>query len=127
MQDILQFRITPDEFGRLRRCQAKPREDCHAAFTVRGPGMIWPAAIWGEAPAAERINVRGWFELLDEIADEFLIWWPKGGCCFVSDDGVRYRAEESGVSGILFLQFEIARLRAVAAGKQATLRASSAN
>jgi hypothetical protein len=113
MLDILQLRINPDELEQLRLCQIRLRGDCHAAFTVRGPGMIWPVASWDETPVAERMNVRGWFPLLDQIADEFLIWRPQGGCFFVSREGVTYRNEESDMAGVLFLQFEFNRLMAV--------------
>ena len=34
-------------------------------------------------------NVRGWFQLLDQMADEFLLWWPQGGVFMVSRDAVR--------------------------------------
>jgi len=41
MLDILEFKVHPEELEQLRQCQAKPRVDCHAAFTVRGPETIW--------------------------------------------------------------------------------------
>jgi hypothetical protein len=44
--------------------------------------------------------------LLDRIADEFLIWWPKGACFFVSRDTVTYRVHERDARGVLFLQLE---------------------
>jgi hypothetical protein len=113
MLDILQVRISPDDLEQLRLCQIRPRGDCLAAFTVRGPGTIWPVASWDETPVEERVNVRGWFPLLDQIADEFLIWRPQGGCFLVSREGVTYRNEESDVSGVLFLQFDVNRLMAV--------------
>jgi len=117
MLDILRLRIQLDDFDQPRRCQTEPRDDCHAAFTVNGIEAIWPCANWGETPAAERVNVRGWFPLLDDIADEFLIWWPQGGCFFVFRDRVVYRVEESDEHGVLFLQLELNR--PVAAVRQA--------
>ena len=109
MLDILQLRIHPEELDELRLCQVKPRGDCHAAFTVKGEKTIWPMAIWGEAPAEGRINVRGWLPLLDAIADEFLIWRPQGGCFVVSHEGARYRVDEHQRPGVEFLQFELSR------------------
>ncbi len=113
MNDILQLRVHLDDFDQLRRCQIMPPSDCHAAFTVKGR-MTWPIASWGEAPAEERINVRGWFPLLDQMADEFLIWRPKGGCFFVHRDKVTYRVAENDPRSVMFLQLELSRLMAVA-------------
>jgi hypothetical protein len=107
MLDILQWRVDPDEFNQLRMCQTRPPADCHAAFTVKGSRSIWPVATWGGAPSEERVNVRGWFPLLDKIADELLIWQPRGGCFFVSREGVRYRLDPSDGRSVLFLQFEV--------------------
>jgi len=113
MLDILQLRTTPDELDQLRLCQAVPRTDCFAAFTVRRPGQIWPVAKWDDTLVEERINVRGWFPLLDKIADEFLLWWPKGGCFFVSRDKVTHRPAESDEREVLFMQLETHRLAVV--------------
>jgi hypothetical protein len=113
MLDILQLRFNLDEFDQLRLCQAEPPSDCHAAFTVKGPQVVWPMAIWGEAPVAERINVRGWFPLLDKMADEFLIWRPQGGCFFVHRDKATYRIAEHDPRNVLFLQLELNRLAVV--------------
>lgn len=113
MLDILQLRIDATELQQLRSCQIRQRSDCHAAFTVTSPGVVWPVARWGELPADERINVRGWFPLLDQIADEFLLWWPKGGCFFVKGEEVTYRRTESDGAGVLFLHFEVNRPMAV--------------
>jgi hypothetical protein len=125
MLDILQLRINLDELEQLRLCQIRLRGDCLAAFTVRGPGMIWPVATWDETPVEERVNVRGWFPVLDQIADEFLIWWPQGGCFFVTREGATYRTEESDAAGVVFLQFEFNRLMAVPPRQVETLRAYS--
>ena len=113
MLDILQLKVSADEIEQLHFCQIRRRSDCQAAFTVKGAGVIWPVASWGEPPVQERINVRGWFPLLDQIADEFLIWWPQGGCFFVSRDAVTYRLHEQDPSGVLFLQLEVKRLQVV--------------
>ena len=113
MLDILQLRFNPEELDRLRLCQAAPRSDCHAAFTVKGPQVIWPVASWGEPSAEERINVRGWLPLLDKMADEFLIWRPQGGCFFVYRDRVTYRAGKNNPRNVLFLQLESNRLAVV--------------
>jgi hypothetical protein len=113
MLDVLQLGINPDEFEQIRLCQIKPRADCHAAFTVRGPEMIWPVASWGDTATDERINVRGWFPVLDQMADEFLLWWPQGGCFFVAQDRVTYRLHEHDANGVLFLQLEVKRLKIV--------------
>jgi hypothetical protein len=125
MLDILQLRINPDELEQLRLCQIRPRGDCLAAFTVRGPETIWPVASWDDTPVVERVNVRGWIPLLDQIADEFLIWRPQGGCCFVSREGAIYRTEESDPDGVLFLQFEAHRLMAVPPRQVETRRVQS--
>jgi len=114
MLDILQWRTSPDELDQLRLCQTAPRTDCLAAFTVRRPEQIWPVAKWDDTPVDERANVRGWFPLLDKIADEFLLWWPKGGCFFVSRDKVTYRPAENEEREVLFLQLETHRLAVVA-------------
>ena len=109
MLDILQMSIHPEEFEQLRICQMKQDGDYHAAFTVRGPHLIWPLASWGEPPVEQRLNVRGWFPLLDKIADEFLIWRPQGGCFFVSRDSVAYRVAEDDAREVLFMQLEMHR------------------
>jgi hypothetical protein len=114
MLDILQLRINVSELQQLHYCQSEHRTDCRAAFTVPSPDVIWPLASWGELPPEERINVRSWFPLLDKIADEFLLWWPKGGCFFVSDEEVRYKRAEKDAGGVLFLHFEVNRPMAVA-------------
>jgi len=113
MLDILQLSIHPEEFDQLRICQLQQHSDCHAAFTVRGPRLIWPLASWDEPPVEQRLNVRGWFPVLDKIADEFLIWRPQGGCFFVSRDSVTYRVEEDDVREVLFLQLEMHRMPVV--------------
>ena len=113
MLDILQLRFNLDEFDQLRLCQVEPRTDCHAAFTVSGPRMIWPVANWGDTPVAERINVRGWFPLLDKMADEFLIWRPQGGCFFVQREKATYRIAEHDPRNVMFLQLEMSRLAVV--------------
>jgi hypothetical protein len=113
MVDILQMRFNLDEFDQLRLCQVALPSDCHAAFTVKGPQVIWPVASWGDPSAAERINVRGWFPLLDKIADEFLIWRPQGGCFFVHRDQATYRIAEDHPRNVLFLQLELNRLAVV--------------
>ena len=113
MLDILQLRIHLDEFDQLRLCQVKQREDYHAAFTVKGPQENWPLASCGETPAAEKNNVRGWFPLLDQMADEFLIWRPQGGCFFVSRDTVTYKTAENDPRSVLFMQLELNRLTVV--------------
>jgi hypothetical protein len=106
-------------------CQVELRNDCHAAFTVKGPGITWPVASWRNALVEEQINVRGWFALLDKIADEFLIWRPQGGCLFVYRDRVTYRIEESAPS-VLFLQLEVNRLMVMPSHRAAIRRVSSA-
>ena len=113
MLDILQLRMYPEEFDQLQICQVRPRTDCHAAFTVKGKDHIWPVASWGEIPANEKINIRGWFPLLDKIANELLIWRPQGGPVFVSRDSVHYRVAETDTRGVLFLQLEMHRLTVV--------------
>jgi hypothetical protein len=110
MLDILQLRFNLDEFDQLRLCQVTPRSDCHAAFTVKGPQVTWPAASWGRALPAEKINIRGWFPLLDKMADEFLIWRPQGGCFFVHRERVTYRIAEHDPRNVMFLQLELNRL-----------------
>jgi hypothetical protein len=114
MLDILQLKVNADEIDQLHFCQIRRRSDCRAAFTVKGAGVIWPVASWGDPPVEERIKVRGWFPLLDQIADEFLIWWPQGGCFFVSRDDATYRVHEHDTSGVLFLQLEMRHLQVVA-------------
>ncbi|HEX9201036.1 MAG TPA: hypothetical protein VF865_15865 [Acidobacteriaceae bacterium] len=113
MLDLLQLRVNLDEFEQLRLCQAVERSDCHAAFTVQGTKVIWPTAHWSDTPTEEKINIRGWFPLLDQIADEFLIFRPQGGCFFVSRDSVTYRLVESDTRGVMFMQLEINRLKVV--------------
>jgi hypothetical protein len=127
MLDILQLRIRPEEFDQLHICQIRRRSDCHAAFTVLGKDSIWPGARWDETPVEERINVRGWFPLLDKIADEFLLWWPQGGRIFVSRAGVYYRVEESDTRGVLFLQLELNRLTVVPSRQVEVRQAASVN
>ena len=114
MLDILQLRISPDEFDQLRLCQVRPPDDCHAGFTVRGRGSIWPVTSWGDVPVEERVNVRGWIPLLDEMADEFLIWRPQGGCFCVHGDRAAYRLE-CGLPEVVFLRLEVHRLMVVPA------------
>jgi hypothetical protein len=113
MLDILQIRFYPDEFDQLRLCQVAPPDDCHAAFTVKGPQVIWPMASWGDTSAADQFNVRGWFPLLDKIADEFLIFRPQGGCFFVHRDKATYRIAEDDRRNVLFLELELNRLAVV--------------
>jgi hypothetical protein len=113
MLDVLQLRITPDDFDQLRQCQVEQRSDCHAAFTVKSAGVVWPQASWNTLLVEDRINVRGWFPLLDQMADEFLIWWPQGGCFFVDREMVTYRAQQQDTSGVLFLQLEVNRMKVV--------------
>jgi len=113
MLDILQLRMYQEEFDQLEICQIRRRDDCHAAFTVKGKDQIWPVASWGEIPAEEKINVRGWFPLLDKIANELLIWRPQGGSIFVTRDSVFYRLAETDTRGVLFLQLEMHRLAVV--------------
>ncbi len=122
MLDVLQLRIHLDAFDQLRLCQAVPRSDCHAAFTVESMQAIWPVASWDDTPLAEQINVRGWFPLLDQIADEFLIWQPQGGCFFVYRDRVVYRVAESDSRGELFLQLELNRPMAMVPRRVETRR-----
>jgi len=124
MLDILELRTRPEEFDQLQICQVRRRSDGHAAFTVAGTQAIWPVASWGDAPVEERINVRGWFPLLDKIADEFLIWRPQGGCIFVSRESASYRVRESDSRGVLFLQFEAHRLTVVPPRQLEEVRAS---
>ena len=113
MLDVLQLRVHLDAFDQLRLCQAVLRSDCHAAFMVTSMKAIWPVANWDETSLAEEINVRGWFPLLDQIADEFLIWQPHGGCFFVHRDRVVYRVAESDSRGVLLMQLELDRPIAV--------------
>jgi hypothetical protein len=127
MLDILQLHANPDELDQLRLCQGALRGDCLAAFTVRQPGQIWPVASWDNVPSGEKINVRGWFPLLDKIADEFLLWWPKGGCFFVSKDRVTYRPAEHDPRAVLFLQLETHRLTVVPPRQVEAVRAYSAS
>jgi hypothetical protein len=114
MLDILQLRVNQEEIEQLHSCQMRRRGDGQAVFTVEGPGTIWPLASW-DAPVVGRINVRGWFPLLDTIADEFLLWWPQGGCIFVSGEEATYRRHESDTTGVLFLALEVNRLHLVSA------------
>ena len=124
--DILQLRINLDEFEQLRLCQIRARSDCHAAFTVKSTGLIWPVASWDETPVEERINVRGWFPLLDQIADEFLIWWNQGGVFFVSREEAIHRLDEGDTSRVVFMRFEVNRLMAVPPLQDEARRAQSA-
>ena len=109
MLDILELRVQPEELEQLRKCQTGPRHDCHAAFTVAGRDCIWPAVEWGKPQGQQRVNVRGWFPLLDKIADEFLIWRPQGGAFFITHEGARYRTSEDHRPGVEFLLFELSR------------------
>lgn len=113
MLDILQLRVHPEELDQLHICQVRRRSDGVAAFTVKGKQQIWPVATWSDAPAEEKINVRGWFPLLDKIADELLIWRPQGGCIFVGRDSAYYRVAETDTRGVLFLELETPRLAVV--------------
>jgi len=113
MLDILQLRISPDEFDRLRLCQTRPPADCHAAFTVKSKGQIWPFAGSVEPAVEERVNVRGWMPLLDKMADEFLIFRPKGGRFFVTREGASYPAGQGSDRRVLFLELEVNRLTVV--------------
>jgi hypothetical protein len=113
MLDILQLRVHPEELDQLHICQVRRRSDGLAAFTISGKQQIWPVATWSEAPAEEKINVRGWFPLLDKIADELLIWRPQGGCIFVGRDTAFYRVAETDSRGVLFLELETHRLAVV--------------
>lgn len=126
MLDILQLRIHLDEFDQLRRCQIAPPSDYHAAFTVKGTGTVWPLESWGEIPAEQNVNVRGWFPLLDQMADEFLIWRPQGGCFFVDRDKATYRIAENDPRSVLFLQLELNRLEVVPSRPAEPQRLSSA-
>ena len=126
MLDILQLRFNLNEFDQLRLCQVTPRNDCHAVFTVQGPQVIWPMASWGETSAAEKINIRGWFPLLDKMADEFLIWRPQGGCFFVHRERVTYRIAEHDPRNVMFLQLELNRLVVMPPRRAALPRAYSA-
>jgi hypothetical protein len=126
MLDILQLRISLDEFEQLRLCQTHALSHCHAAFTVAAPRVIWPGSATAETPFEERINVRGWFPLLDRIADEFLIFRPKGGAFHVSREGASYPVERSA-RGLIFLQFEIGRLAVVQPPETVARRVSLAN
>jgi hypothetical protein len=123
MLDILQLRFNLDEYDQLRLCQAVPPSDCHAAFTVKGPQVVWPVASWGETSAAERVNIRGWFPLLDKMVDEFLIWRPQGGCFFVHRDKATYRIAEHDPRNVLFLQLELNRLTVVPPRQTGPVRA----
>jgi hypothetical protein len=127
MLDILQLRIGLDEFDQLRLCQTRLLSEFHAAFTASGPEVIWPLATAGDTPFEERINVRGWFPLLDRIADEFLIFRPKGGCFYVSREGASYRVGDGDARRWTFLQFELNRLAMVPSRTVETRRAHSAN
>jgi hypothetical protein len=109
MLDILELQVQPEELEQLRQCQARPRPDCHAAFTVDGGHSIWPVVEWGQPQGQQRVNVRGWFPLLDKIADEFLIWRPQGGAFFVTQEGARYRVNEDHRPGVEFMLFELSR------------------
>jgi hypothetical protein len=123
MLDILLLRFNLDEFDQLRLCQATPPSDCHAAFTVKGPQVVWPGASWGETSAAERVNVHGRIPLLDKMADEFLIWRPRGGCFFVHRDKATYRIAEHDPRNVLFLQLEQNRLTVVPPRQTGPVRA----
>jgi hypothetical protein len=109
MLDILELQIHPEELEQLRQCQAKQRVDCHAAFTVKGRDTIWPLAHWSGTLGEQPVNVRGWFPLLDKIADEFLIWRPQGGPVFVTHEGARFRRDKDHQPGVEFLLFELTR------------------
>ena len=122
MLDILQLRVNPDEFEQLRSCQIGQRGDCIAAFTVKASGAIWPVASWDDVPVEQRINVRGWFQLLDQMADEFLLWWPQGGVFFVSRETVTHRLHPRDTNGVLFLQLEMNRLTVVPQPQKDTRR-----
>jgi len=109
MLDILELRVLPEELDQLRQCQTRPRPDCQAAFTVDGKDCIRPMVDWAQPSGQPRINVRGWFPLLDKIADEFLIWRPQGGAFFITHEGVRYRTSEEHRPGVEFILFELSR------------------
>lgn len=109
MLDILELRVQPEELDQLRQCQTRPCADGHAAFTVDGRDSIWPVVDWGKPQGQQRVNVRGWFPLLDKIADEFLIWRPQGGAFFITHEGARYRLSEDHRPGVEFLLFELSR------------------
>ena len=126
MLDILQLRVSSDEIDQLHFCQWSSDVCSSDLFTVKGVGLIWPVASWSDSPVEERINVRGWFPLLDQIADEFLIWWPQGGCFFVSRDAVTCRLHEQDATGVLFLQLELKRLQVVPQPQRDAQRAAAA-
>jgi hypothetical protein len=65
--------------------------------------------------------------LLDQIADEFLLWWPKGGCFLVSRDRATYRAAEHDPREVLFLLFEPHRLTVVPPRQVEPVRAYTAS
>ena len=109
MLDILELQVHPEELDQLRQCQAAQSAEGHAAFTVKGPDTIWPLAHWTGTPSEPPVNVRGWFPLLDAIADELLIWRPQGGPIFLTQHGARYRREEHHTPGVEFLLFDVKR------------------
>jgi hypothetical protein len=82
-------------YNLLRYAQPKKRTDCQAAFTAVGT-EIWPFVHWGNTPANEREQFRGCSTVLDQIADELIMWRPDGGRFFIEQTGVYFRESELG-------------------------------
>ena len=103
------MQIGYDDYSAMGDWQVKPRDDCHAAFSVNEHREIWLFCTWGVIPfeIKNEFNFRGRNAALDKIADKLLEIRPEGGRFFVRKSSVIYRKDKGDLDGIRFIDFEL--------------------
>ncbi len=89
----------------IRRLQIKPRSDWPAVFSTNVHGEIWPFATYGYTYGGNRLDVRGFSNVIDEVAERYREIRCEGGHFFIDATGAFYKDESSALSTRQFVNF----------------------
>jgi hypothetical protein len=89
------IRITRAQFEELRSIQIKYRMDWPAAFSTNEHGDLWLFAGRSWTHPHKRVDVRGVFLILDQVADLYTVLREEGGRFFVDDRGVFWKNQST--------------------------------
>ena len=102
MEPIL---VSRPDLEDIKRLQIKPRNDWPAVFSTNVHGEIWPFATYGYTYGSDRVDVRGFSNVINVVAERYREIRPEGGRFFIDATGAFYKEESGAWSTRQFVNF----------------------
>jgi hypothetical protein len=97
--------VSRADLEQIKRLQIKPRSDWPAVFSTNVHGEIWPFWTYGYTYGRDRVDVRGFSPVVDEVAERYRQLRGEGGRFFIDATGAFYKDELSGSFTRQFVSF----------------------